>query len=81
MSSWLEALMTAMAVLITLSSVLLAIGGFGYVANIFANAIPIAIAKQIFPYIMYPAGLAELALSLWLIVFGVNIAKWRAAAG
>jgi hypothetical protein len=29
---------------------------------------------------MLPAGVAELLLTLWLIIVGVNVAKWRAAA-
>jgi hypothetical protein len=60
---------------------LLAIGGLGYLANIFATAIPPELAARLFPYVMLPAGLAELALSLWLLIVGVNVAKWRAAAG
>lgn len=60
---------------------LLAIGGLGYLANIFATAIPPELAAQLFPYVMLPAGVAELALSLWLLIVGVNVAKWRAAAG
>lgn len=63
-----------------LIGVLLAIGGVGYVANIFVNVIPPAVATQFFPYIMLPAGVAELALALWLIVVGVNVSKWLAAA-
>jgi hypothetical protein len=59
---------------------LLVIGGLGYVANIFASAIPHALEPRLFPYIMLPAGVAELLLTLWLIIVGVNVAKWRAAA-
>ena len=60
--------------------VLLAIGGVGYVANIFASFPPSAIAMRIFPYVVLPAGAAELLLSLWLIVIGVNAAKWQKQA-
>jgi hypothetical protein len=56
---------------------LLAIGGMGYVADIFAAFLPFPIAMYIFPYIMLPAGAAELLLSLWLVVVGVNTAKWQ----
>jgi hypothetical protein len=56
---------------------LLAIGGVGYVANIFASFLPHTLAIRLFPYVMLPAGAAELLLSLWLIAIGVNTAKWR----
>jgi hypothetical protein len=60
--------------------VLLAVGGVGYLANIFANVIPPAIGTHLFPYIMLPAGVAEIALALWLLVVGVNVSKWREQA-
>ena len=31
--------------------------------------------------IIVTAGFAEIALSLWLIVVGVNVTRWRARAG
>ena len=58
----------------------LAIGGFGYLANIFATALPPAMERHIFPYIMLPAGLAEIALTLWLIIRGVNVSRWKEQA-
>jgi hypothetical protein len=58
----------------------LAIGGLGYIANIMVTAIPAATATHLFPYIMLPAGLAEILLTLWLIVVGVNVPKWREQA-
>jgi hypothetical protein len=59
---------------------LLAIGGVGYMVNIFANVIPPAIGAHLFPYIMLPAGIAEISLTLWLIIVGVNASKWKAKA-
>jgi hypothetical protein len=59
---------------------LMAIGGVGYIVNIFATVLPLDIASRLFPYAMLPAGVAELGLSLWLIVVGVNAAKWRSRA-
>jgi Domain of unknown function (DUF4386) len=58
----------------------LAIGGLGYIANITVTAIPATLATHLFPYIMLPAGIAELVLTLWLIVVGVNVPKWRTQA-
>ena len=60
--------------------VLLAVGGVGYLANIFANVAPPAIGVHLFPYIMLPAGVAEILLTLWLIIVGVNASKWTAQA-
>jgi Domain of unknown function (DUF4386) len=56
---------------------LLAIGGLGYSANIFANVIPPAIGADFFPYVMLPAGIAEISLALWLLVIGVNVQRWK----
>jgi hypothetical protein len=60
--------------------VALSIGVLGYLANIFATVIPPAIAGHIFPYIMLPAGIAEIALTLWLIIRGVNVPRWKEQA-
>jgi hypothetical protein len=59
---------------------LMAVGGLGYIANIFVTVLPPDIAARLFPYIMLPAGVAELLLSLWLIVIGVNVEKWQTQA-
>jgi uncharacterized protein DUF4386 len=60
---------------------LLAIGGgIGYLVNIFVNVIPPAIGAHLFPYIMLPAGIAEISLTLWLIIAGVNASKWKEQA-
>jgi hypothetical protein len=36
--------------------------------------------SHIFPYILWPAGIAEIALTLWLIIRGVNVTKWKEQA-
>ena len=48
--------------------------------NIFVNVIPRAIGAHLFPYIMLPAGIAEIGLTFWLIIVGVNASKWKAQA-
>ena len=58
----------------------LAIGGMDYLANILATAIPPAIGAHLFPYIMLPAGVAEISLTLWLIIVGVNVQRWEEQA-
>ena len=59
---------------------LLAIGGVGYSFNIVANLIPPSIGAHLFPYIMLPAGIAEVLLTLWLLVIGVNDQRWKEQA-
>jgi hypothetical protein len=61
-------------------SLLLMVGGLGYVADIFASFLPAAAAGHLFPWIMLPAGFAEIGLALWLTVLGVDTARWRYAA-
>jgi hypothetical protein len=55
----------------------LAIGGVGYLFNIAATAIPRAYAIHLFPYLMLPAGLAEISLTLWLIIKGLDTKRWN----
>jgi hypothetical protein len=55
-------------------------GGVGYLGNIFVHVIQPALRDQLFPYVMLPAGIAEILLTLWLIIVGVNAAKWQAQA-
>jgi hypothetical protein len=58
----------------------LAIGGVGYLASILTTAIPPSIRVHLFPYIMLPAGIAEISLTLWLIIVGVNVLRWKQQA-
>jgi hypothetical protein len=59
----------------------LVIAGLGYVANILVTAIPPALAAHLFPYVMLPAGVAEIALTVWLITVGLNVSRWEELAG
>lgn len=59
---------------------LLAIGGVGYMVNILATVIPPSLGARLFPYIMLPGGVAEVLLTLWLIIVGVNVRKWHEKA-
>jgi hypothetical protein len=59
---------------------LLAIGGLGYWSIILANVITPAIRTHLFPYMMLPAGIAETSLTLWLIIVGVNVQRWKERA-
>ena len=61
---------------------LLAIEGVCYLANSFAVFLAPGIAPTVLAILMV-SGLAEVALCLWLLVKGVNVARWHAwrAAG
>jgi hypothetical protein len=55
--------------------VLMGLAGLCYIANAsldFLNVLPPG-----FPWLLLPAGVAELSLCLWLLVVGVNVTRWR----
>ncbi|CAN5157797.1 DUF4386 domain-containing protein [soil metagenome] len=56
--------------------VLLAIAGVSYLVNSFALLLAPELASAIFPGILMPALVGELAVCLWLIVKGIDVAKW-----
>lgn len=51
---------------------LLAFGGVCYLTNSFASFVAEPFATALFPFTLLPAFVAELALSLWLLLKGVN---------
>lgn len=60
--------------------VLMAIAGWCYLTNSFANFLWPAWATHLFPYILLPCFVAELSLALWLSVIGVNVSRWEMQA-
>jgi hypothetical protein len=62
-------------------SVLLAVDGFAYLAYSFTAILAPGLAARLTPWIQLPAPLAEGGLSLWLLVFGVNVVWCNRAAG
>jgi hypothetical protein len=60
--------------------VLMAIGGLCYLTNSFASFLSPSFAARLFPYIQLPSGIAELSLTLSLLVIGVNVQRWKAQA-
>ena len=58
----------------------LAIAGLCYLINSFVNFMPANFADFLFPYILLPCLLAELALALWLTIVGLNSERWHALA-
>ncbi|HVI25330.1 MAG TPA: DUF4386 domain-containing protein [Xanthomonadaceae bacterium] len=56
------------------------VAGACYIVNSFALILSPPLAARLFPLILLPPFLAELAFAAWLLVKGVDVAKWRAAA-
>jgi hypothetical protein len=54
---------------------LMAFGGLGWLTFLSPP-----IASHLSPYNMFPGVLGEGALTLWLLVVGVNVAKWKEQA-
>ncbi|MHA4809520.1 DUF4386 domain-containing protein [Flavitalea flava] len=57
--------------------IMMAIAGLGYIINSFALILSPAFAGMLFPYILMPALIGELSFCLWLMVKGVNVARWN----
>lgn len=59
---------------------LLAISGLAWLTNSFASFLAPSIAKDLSTYLMAAAAFGEVAFTLWLLLVGVNAAKWKAQA-
>jgi hypothetical protein len=59
--------------------VALAFAGACYFANSFIGFIAPVLASSLFPWILLPGFLAEGALTLWLLIVGVDPERWFAA--
>jgi hypothetical protein len=57
--------------------VMQAMAGLSYLINSFAQLLYPSLADKIFPAIVLPAFIGELATCVWLIVKGVNVLKWN----
>ena len=57
---------------------LLAAAGACYVLNSIALLVLPSVADLFFPWVLIPAFLGELALSLWLLLRGVDVRAWQA---
>jgi hypothetical protein len=56
--------------------VLLAVDGLAYLVYSFTEILAPDLASHLTPWVQLPAPLAEGALSLWLLVFSVNVGRW-----
>ncbi len=57
--------------------VMMALAGGCYLANSFALLLMPSLATAIFPAVLFPAFMGELALCLWLSVKGIDGDRWR----
>jgi hypothetical protein len=62
-----------------LIGIALAVAGACYITNSFLGFVAPAVAGSLFPWILLPGFLAEGALTLWLIIVGVDPVRWIAA--
>jgi hypothetical protein len=59
---------------------LMALGGLGWLTGSFASLLSPPLANALSPYILTPGILGEGALTLWLLVVGVNPQRWKEQA-
>ena len=56
---------------------LMQVAGVSYLINSFALLLAPKLAGALYPAILVPAFIGELAVCLWLLVKGVNVSKWQ----
>ncbi len=61
--------------------VVLIVAGAGYLIDCFSRFLAPPVAAVLFPWLLLPGFLAELALCGWLLVKGVDVPNWEAAVG
>jgi hypothetical protein len=59
---------------------LLVVAGPAYLINSFASLLMPGALRGVAPYVLAPAGVAEVAITLWLLIAGVNSRLWNEAA-
>lgn len=60
--------------------VLMIAAGLCYLTNSFALFIAPSLASMLYPFILLPCFISELAFAVWLLVMGVHAERWRVAA-
>ena len=60
--------------------VLLVVGSFGYLVDLFVQFLAPGIAESVEPFVVAPAAVGELSLVVWLLVKGVRVVEHRAPA-
>lgn len=57
--------------------IMIQVAGLCYLVNSFALILSPRFANLLFPVILIPPFIGELSICLWLLVKGVNLAKWK----
>jgi hypothetical protein len=57
---------------------LIQLAGACYLVNSFALILAPSLASALFPVILLPPLVGETSLALWLLVKGVDVARWNA---
>src|SRR5207249_106348 len=52
----------------------------GYLINSFVHFLAPAFGAYVFSYVLVPCGIGEFVLIVWLLVFGVNVQRWKEQA-
>jgi Domain of unknown function (DUF4386) len=60
---------------------MMALAGLCYLFNSFGNFLMPKIAASFFPALFVPMFVAELSLTLWLLIKGVNMTRWNERVG
>jgi hypothetical protein len=60
---------------------LMTFAGIGWLISSYASLLSPPFARSLFPYIMIPGILGETSLTLWLLVKGVDVRRWKEQAG
>ena len=61
--------------------VLMTCAGLGWLTMSWTNLLSPPLGRFLFPYIIAPGVIGEVSLTLWLLVKGVNVQRWKEQAG
>ena len=64
-----------------LLGVLVMFAGVGWLVSSFGGFIAPAGVRTLYPFILAPGFLGEVALTVWLLIVGLNEGRWRSRAG
>ena len=59
---------------------LMVLAGLGWLTKSFASLLSPPLANYLSPYLMASGIIGEVALTLWLLVVGVNVQRWKEQA-
>ena len=60
---------------------LMAFGGLGWLTLSLATFLSPPLARSLSPYVLIPGIVGEASLTVWLLVAGVNVPRWKEQAG